>query len=83
MPTITTENIGKQIIMPQKRRLRSRFTALGDGSFVNGMAAQRCKAPLIKTDNSNKLQATIRGVLAISVTKSLTITQLVIISADL
>ena len=28
--------------------------------FVNGMAAQRCEAPLIKPDSSDSLQATIQ-----------------------
>ena len=36
-------------------------SASGMGVFVNGMAAQRCKAPLIKTDSSDRLQATLQG----------------------
>jgi len=39
--------------------------------FVNGMAAQRCEAPLTKTDSSDRLHATIPKFLATSVTKML------------
>ena len=36
--------------------------ASGMGGVINCMAVQRCKAPLIKTDSADRLQATIQGI---------------------